>query len=156
MHGMSRFVVATLCAVVLMACGGADRDFQVLEENLAAQEQALDALRSRVTDLVDDLDSVRATDPMTGLSQVADRLEAIVSRLAELESDLAQQIRDGDAAAAATATRFRELTAELNQLRAMVEDVSDQTGSLRAEVGQLRAEVDQLRREVEEMRATQE
>jgi hypothetical protein len=52
MRGLSRFVSATLCAVALVACSGSDPDIQVLEENLAAQEQALDALRSRVTDLV--------------------------------------------------------------------------------------------------------
>jgi chromosome segregation ATPase len=145
MRGISRFVIAALCAVVLVACAGADRDFEVLEENLAAQEQALDALRTRVTDLVNDLGSVRATDPMTGLSQVADRLEGVIDRLADLESDLAQQVRDGDEAAAAAATQFQELTAELNQLRSMVQDLSDQTGSLRAEVDQLRREVEQLR-----------
>lgn len=145
MRRLVRFVIATLCAVALVACSSPDPDIQVLEENLAAQEQALDALRTRVTDLVSDLGSVRATDPMTGLAQVADRLEDVIDRLADLESDLAQQIQDGDEAAAATATQFQELTAELSQLRSMVEDVSDQTGSLQAEVGQLRAEVEEMR-----------
>jgi chromosome segregation ATPase len=149
MRDPRQFLAAILCAVALVACSGSDRDVQVLEENLAAQEQALDALRSRVSSLANDVGSVRATDPMTGLSQVADRLEDVIDRLAALESDLSQQIRDSDEAAAATATQFQELTTELGQVRSMVEDLSDQTGSLRAEV-------DQLRREVQEMRNNQE
>jgi len=145
MRRLRQSAVATLCAVALVACGGSDQDIQVLEENLAAQEQALDALRSRVTDLVNDMGSVRSTDPMTGLSQVSDRLEGVLDRLADLEADLAQQIRDGDDTAAATATQLQELTTELSQLRSMVEDLSDQTGSLRAEVDQLRSEVQEMR-----------
>lgn len=145
----SRIVLAALLAALLAACsgGGGDDATQVLQDNLEAQEQALQALRTRVSELADQVETVQATDPMTGISNAADRLDALQERLGSVEEDLTTQIGEADDTAAATSAQLQELTEELSGLRGDVEELA---GNLDQSLADLRQRIADLEQQVED------
>lgn len=125
-----------VAAVTLSACAGASST-DVLEENLAAQTQALEALRSRVGDLSDRVDLVG--EDGAGLGDVADQLEDLLARLAELETTVADRLASDEDATSAVAVQLGqfqeqldEAVASVRQLTALVTDVQTGLDKLRA------------------------
>jgi ubiquinone biosynthesis protein UbiJ len=129
-------VLATL-SLGLAACGGGEGpSTAVLEDNLEAQADAVDALRTRVAELSDEVREVTSLDPMTGLSDLTDRLDELATRMEEVESTVAEQggQEDVTAVVAAEVGKFGEqvdeLVADVRDLTTVVQQVRDQLEGL--------------------------
>jgi ABC-type transporter Mla subunit MlaD len=132
---------AVVAAITLSACGGGSST-DVLEENLAAQTQALEALRSRVGDLSDRVDLVGAEDG-TGLGEVADQLEDLLARLAELEATVADRLASDEDATSTVAVRLGQFQEQLDEVVASVRQLTSLVTDVQTGLDRLRADLEE-------------
>lgn len=137
MHAPTRSLAAVAAglALTLSACGGGDGSTAQLEDNLAAQRAAIDALQERMSELSDEVGEVTSRDPRSGLDEITERLDGMTTRLEEVETGLADQA-DEDV----TAT----VAAQLGQFGEQVEELVGSVRDLTTVVSQLRRDLDAL------------
>lgn len=129
--------VLAVSALGLSACGDGGGSTEVLEQNLEAQDAALQALQSRVTDLASEIRSAPPTDPGPQVEDVATRLDELVTRLEEIESTVAEQAdEDVTATVAAEIGKFSE---EIEGLVASLRDLTTVVNQVRTDVDRLEA-----------------
>lgn len=137
------FVAAV--ALALTACsGGGGTD--TLQANLDAQNQALEALRGRVTDLTDRVDEFRTVDVGAAVTELSDQVEGMLARMETLEGDLtqvAEDARSGEDLEASVATDIGALQEQVGELTASLQ-------SLTASLAAVRDSVDALQRDFEQ------
>lgn len=141
-----RLLFASVLAVMalgLSACGGGGDSTEVLQQNLEAQEAALEALQRRVTDLASDVRASPAADPGPQIEDVTTRLDELVTRLEEIESTVAEQA--GEDVTATVAAEIGKFSEEIEGLVASVRDLT-------TVVNQVRTDVDRLESSFEEHR----
>ena len=128
-------VLAAL-ALALTACGGGG-DTAALEQNLEAQQEALNALRERVSNLSDEVGQVTSTDPMTGLSDLTEQLEGLTTRLEQVETSVEEAGQeDVTAVVAAEVGKFSE---QIDELVASLRDLTTVVNQVRTDVDDLEA-----------------
>lgn len=141
-----RLVLPVLAVAVLglAACGGEGGSTDQLEQNLAAQQEAIDALRTRVTDLTDEVRQVSAIDPETGLSDLTGQLEDLTTRLETVETSVAEQGNQEDVTAvvAAEVGKFSE---QIDELVASVRDLTTVVSQVQSDVDELQQRFDDHR-----------
>lgn len=131
--------VLAVSALGLSACGGDGESTEVLEQNLEAQDAALQALQGRVTDLASEIRSAPTTptDPEPQVEDVTTRLDELVTRLEQVESTVAEQAdEDVTATVAAEIGKFSE---EIEGLVASVRDLTTVVNQVRTDVDRLEA-----------------
>ncbi len=130
--------VLAVSALGLSACGGDGESTEVLEQNLEAQDAALQALQGRVTDLASEVRSApTTTDPGPQVEDVTTRLDDLVTRLEQVESTVAEQAdEDVTATVAAEIGKFSE---EIEGLVASVRDLTTVVNQVRTDVDRLEA-----------------
>lgn len=129
-------------ALVLPACGGGGTDTAQLEDNLAAQRAAIDALQERMVELSDEVKQVTSRDPAAGLGELTDRLDSMTSRLEEVEAGLADQADDEDVTAT-VAAQIGQFGEEVEELVGSVRDLTTVVSQLRRDLDELEARFDQ-------------
>lgn len=137
MRSASRALLASVLVLALAACSGSDGSTAALEDNLSAQEQALEALRERVDGLVDSVQSVQSTDPMSELSGVRDQLEELAGRLQSVEDDVAEELASEDETVQANAERLQELAADVDDVSSTLDDLDSTLSDLTSRVEDL-------------------
>lgn len=144
MRRLSRpaLALAVVLSLGTAACGGGDGGTARLEENLEAQRAALDALRTRVGDLADEVGQVTSLDPMTGLSDLTAQLEDLTSRLEQVETSVAETAGDEDVTAV--------VAAEVGKFGEQVDELVASLRDLTTVVNQVRSDVDALEARFEE------
>lgn len=124
-------------AMGLTACGDGGDSTEVLQQNLEAQEAALEALQRRVTDLASDVRSSPSTDPGPQIEDVTTRLDELVTRLEEVESTVAEQA--GEDVTATVAAEIGKFSEEIEGLVASVRDLTTVVNQVRTDVDRLEA-----------------
>lgn len=134
-----RFLVHGLVvlALALTACGGGSDSTEVIEQNLDAQEAALEALRGRVSDLASEVGSTSSAPPDTQIDDITAQLDDLVTRLEDVESSVAEQ---GDEDVTATvAAEIGKFSEEIEGLVASVRDLTTVVNQVRTDVDRLEA-----------------
>lgn len=126
--------VLVVLALGLTACGGSDPT-DVIEQNLDAQEAALEALRGRVSDLASEVGSATSAEPDTRIDDVTTQLAELVTRLEDIETTVAEQ---GDEDVTAV------VAAEIGQFSEQIEGLVASVRDLTTVVNQVRTDVDRL------------
>ena len=136
--------VLAATALALSACGGDGGSTDQLEQNLAAQQEAIDALRTRVTDLTDEVRQVSAIDTDTGLSDLTGQLEDLTTRLETVETSVAEQGNQEDVTAvvAAEVGKFSE---QIDELVASVRDLTTVVSQVQSDLDALQQQFDDHR-----------
>lgn len=129
--------VLAVPALGLSACGGGGESTEVLQQNLEAQEAALEALQRRVTDLASEVRSGQSTDPGPQVEDVTNRLDELVTRLEEVESTVAEQ--GGEDVTATVAAEIGKFSEEIEGLVASVRDLTTVVNQIRTDVDRLEA-----------------
>lgn len=128
-------------ALLLSACGGGDGDTAQLEDNLAAQRAAIDALQERMAELTDEVGQVTSRDPLSGVNELTERLDEMTTRLEDVETGLAEQAdEDVTATVAAEIGKFGE---QVEELVASVRDLTTVVAQLRRDLDDLEARFEQ-------------
>lgn len=133
--------VLVVLALGLSACGGDSGSTEVIEQNLDAQEAALEALRGRVSDLASEVDSTTSAEPDTRIDDVTTQLDELVTRLEDVEATVAEQ---GDEDVTAT------VAAEIGKFSEEIEGLVASVRDLTTVVNQVRTDVDRLETAFEE------
>lgn len=144
MRSHPRLVVPVLLLAVLLAgCGGGgSASTDQLAQNLDAQQDAIDALRTRVGDLSEEVGQVTSLDPMTGLSDLTEQLESLTTRLEGVEASVAEQAGQEDVTAV--------VAAEVGKFSEQIDELVASLRDLTTVVNQVRSDVDDLERRFEE------
>lgn len=133
--------ILLVLALGLTACGGGSDSTEVIEQNLDAQEAALEALRGRVSDLASEVGAAGSAQPDTQIDDITTQLDDLVTRLEDIETTVAEQgDEDVTAVVAAEIGKFSE------QIEGLVASVRDLT----TVVNQVRTDVDRLEAAFEE------
>lgn len=136
--------VLVVLVLGLAGCGGGGESTTVLKDNVDAQREALDALRTRVTKLSEEVGQVTSLDPMTGLTDLTEQLEALTTRLEEVETSVAEQANQEDVTAV--------VAAEIGKFSEQIDELVGSLRDLTTVVNQVRDDVDRLERRFEEHR----
>lgn len=147
MRRLSRpaLALAVVLSLGAAACGGGDGGSARLEENLEAQRAALDALRTRVSTLADEVGEVTSLDSMSGVGDLTDQLEALTTRLEEVEGSVAASAEDEDVTAV--------VAAEVGKFSEQIDELVTSIRELTTVVQQVRGDVDSLEERLEEHRS---
>ncbi len=144
-HSRPGLALAVVLSLGAAACGGGDGGSARLEENLEAQRAALDALRTRVSQLADEVGQVTARDPATGLGELTDQLEGLTTRLEDVETSVADAAGDEDVTAV--------VAAEIGQFSEQIDELVASVRDLTTVVNQVRGDVEDLQRRFDEHRS---
>ncbi len=136
-HPRSLVRVLVVLALALTACGGGSDSTEVIEQNLDAQEAALEALRGRVSDLASEVGSATSVEPDTQIDDITTQLDELVTRLEDVEATVAEQ---GDEDVTATvAAEIGKFSEEIEGLVASVRDLTTVVNQVRTDVDRLEA-----------------
>ncbi len=127
---MRTVAVALMLAVLLVSCRSGGEVPEQVQQDLEAQAEAQNALRSRIDELEEDLHQLRALlDEDVDTVPLLDELD---QRVGQLESDLVAETTAREEAVAELRDLLTDLRGSLSSLESSLEDLRRELGDLRS------------------------
>ena len=134
---LTRVMLTLVLAALLASCSTPSGDTATLRDTIQAQSEAQDSLRTRLTELEDQVQSLLTLDAGSQLRQLTTSVTDVADQVSELRTDVTGSL--ADAADETTALRgdLSSVSSSLDDLTATVSSLQSAINRLRDDLGSL-------------------